>query len=1026
MNLIKYFFSTSFTGVLLLVFGITIGAATFIENDFGAIGAQSIVYRTTWFEVLLGIMTLNMIGVIITKKMWRREKWVNLLFHTAFIVILIGAAITRFFGEEGMMHIREGSSANSFVSEGTYIQGVILEGDEKKEFSEKVLFSVIKKNKFHKSIPLQNGELDIRLKHYIFNAKQVAEPDPENGVPILTVVTAGNGGREESFVRSGEYINVNGLPIGLNTPADKNAISFMETDSGLVMISPITINTMSMDTREQGVIEANTAVKAPFRHLLTVNGMNFVLKSYQPSATLRIVSSPAEPKTRTIDAVVLEVSTGNDAKDVVLTGSRGMIGKPAFLQVGNVNLQLSYGSKEVKVPFVVELKDFQLERYPGSNSPSSYASEVVVHDNEKSFPYRIYMNHVLDYRGYRFFQSSYDTDELGTVLSVNKDKPGTLVSYFGYLLLAFGLIAIVFSKRTRFHQLSGLIDRIHKKREKLAGVMVFLLFFAGGAARAQTYPEAPTKEQARAFGELIYQSSQGRMAPVHSLASDLLRKIYKTNKLGDYDADQVLLSMMSRPHEWHQVKMIKVGDKRLREILKIDGKYACFNDFFDVNGRYVLRDLVNAAYAKKPANQSTLDKEVIKVDERVNIAYMVYQGRLLRIFPVPNDPGHHWVSPVDDELYGLRGDDSLFVRKGLQQYLQSLTNGNNDLADEILKGIKKYQALYGSAVMPSPAKVKMEIMFNSWNIFEKLFPFYLLAGIILLIIQFVRVLKPRLKLKWPIRIIVGVIIAGFVVYTAGLAMRWYISGHAPWSNGYEAMIYIGWANMLAGLIFGRKSAMTLAVTSILTGIILFVAHLSFLDPQITNLVPVLKSYWLTIHVATITASYGFFALGALLAFVNLVTMIFKTKENNVRLSLSIKELTYVLEMALIVGIILLTIGNFLGGVWANESWGRYWGWDPKETWALASIIFYAFVLHMRLIPGFKSTYAFNLAALLAFASIIMTFFGVNYYLSGLHSYAAGDPVPIPSFVYYTIAVVAIVSITAYWRHNRLEKVNDAE
>lgn len=213
--------------------------------------------------------------------------------------------------------------------------------------------------------------------------------------------------------------------------------------------------------------------------------------------------------------------------------------------------------------------------------------------------------------------------------------------------------------------------------------------------------------------------------------------------------------------------------------------------------------------------------------------------------------------------------------------------------------------------------------------------------------------------------------------------------------------------------------MTLAVTAILSGIILFVAHLSFLDPQITNLVPVLKSYWLTIHVATITASYGFFALGALLAFVNLVTMIFKTPENNLRLSLSIKELTYVIEMTLTIGLMLLTIGNFLGGVWANESWGRYWGWDPKETWALASIVFYAFVIHMRFIPGMQSLFTFNFASLITFASIIMTFFGVNYYLSGLHSYAAGDPLPIPTFVYYTIAVVAIISLMAYWNNNRL-------
>jgi cytochrome c-type biogenesis protein CcsB len=234
------------------------------------------------------------------------------------------------------------------------------------------------------------------------------------------------------------------------------------------------------------------------------------------------------------------------------------------------------------------------------------------------------------------------------------------------------------------------------------------------------------------------------------------------------------------------------------------------------------------------------------------------------------------------------------------------------------------------------------------------------------------------------------------------------------------MIYIAWATLLAGLLFSRKSEMTLAVTSILSAIILMVAHLSWMDPEITNLVPVLKSYWLTVHVATIVASYGFLGLGALLAFVNLLSFIAKRKSNIDSLNLSIKELTYVIEMTLTFGLILLTIGNFLGGIWANESWGRYWGWDPKETWALASIIFYSFVLHMRFIPGLQSLYAFNLAALITFASILMTYFGVNFYLSGFHSYAAADPVPIPTFGYYTVAVIAVVALWAYFNNERLK------
>jgi cytochrome c-type biogenesis protein CcsB len=259
--------------------------------------------------------------------------------------------------------------------------------------------------------------------------------------------------------------------------------------------------------------------------------------------------------------------------------------------------------------------------------------------------------------------------------------------------------------------------------------------------------------------------------------------------------------------------------------------------------------------------------------------------------------------------------------------------------------------------------------------------------------------------------------------TFGLGLRWYISGHAPWSDGYESMIYIGWVTMLAGLLFSRRSKMTVAATTLLASIILFVAHLSWMDPEITNLVPVLKSYWLTIHVSVITASYGFLALGALLGFFNLILMILKSPKNRELMDEHIRELTAINERTLIVGLYMLTIGTFLGGVWANESWGRYWGWDPKETWALVSVLVYSFIAHMRYIPGLKSKFAYNLASVFGFFSILMTYFGVNYYLSGLHSYAKGDPVPIPDFVYYTLGVIILAVVWAYNNEHRLKNIN---
>ena len=307
--------------------------------------------------------------------------------------------------------------------------------------------------------------------------------------------------------------------------------------------------------------------------------------------------------------------------------------------------------------------------------------------------------------------------------------------------------------------------------------------------------------------------------------------------------------------------------------------------------------------------------------------------------------------------------------------------------------------------------------------FDRLFPIYLIAGFILLILIFVRLIKPNLNIKIVMRLILAVLIVSFIAHTISLGLRWYIAGHAPWSNGYEAMLYISWTIILAGILFARSSELAMATTAIFAGVTLFVAHLSWLDPQITSMVPVLKSYWLTIHVSIITASYGFLGLSTLLGFVSLIFyMMLGNEQRRERISINILESTRISEMAMIVGLSLLSIGNFLGGVWANESWGRYWGWDPKETWALVSILVYVFVTHMRFVSGMKSNFLFNAASVVAYSSIIMTYFGVNYYLSGLHSYAAGDPVPVPVWVYYAVAVVALSIALASRNKDKLIKV----
>jgi cytochrome c-type biogenesis protein CcsB len=410
---------------------------------------------------------------------------------------------------------------------------------------------------------------------------------------------------------------------------------------------------------------------------------------------------------------------------------------------------------------------------------------------------------------------------------------------------------------------------------------------------------------------------------------------------------------------------------------------------------------------------------------------MIFSGSYLKVLPIPNDANNTWISPQDLQRNPSIGLNNPFAQSFYSSYITALRTGLNtgnwNDANQLVDNLEQYQIANGSAVLPSKAKVSSEILLNDLSVFSRLSKSYGLLGLAFLTLVFMAVFKPQTNLHLYLKIFYIALWVAFAFHTIGLGLRWYVSGRAPWSNGYESMIYIAWTTTLAGLIFSRKSSGVLAATNVLSATILMVAGLSWLDPEITPLVPVLKSYWLTIHVSLEAGSYGFLMLGAIIGLLNLILISFANKNNGERIFKKVKEMTYISEMTLIGGLFMVSIGTYLGGVWANESWGRYWGWDAKETWALVTILVYAFILHMRFIPGLKSLYAFNVASLFGWATVLMTYFGVNYYLSGLHSYAAGDPVPIPDFVYYAVILLTFISLFAFWRYKicrkELQKVN---
>lgn len=1011
------------TGLLLLLFAIASGFATFIENDFGTLEAKARIYNARWFEVLLLLLAVNMAGSIFTHKMYRKEKWTILLFHVSFLVIFIGAALTRYVGYEGIMSIREGATSNELISDETYIR-LWAQDAEAKGYEEKQVFAAASfVDGFSTSVSAGSKDVDFEILEYYTKANETYT-EADGGVPMIWLVTSGNiSGRQNLYIKNGEQDLFNGYRFGFGIDIETIGIKFLEKDNELFMIPGDSVSFMNMMAGTTVMLSPNSVHPFQSGAVYKIGTVSFVLKQYFKSAKQTLISTDAKSG---MDAFVAKVSVGNKSEEVVVYGGKGFRPNYSELEIDGVNIQVSYGAKSIQLPFSLRLEEFQLERYPGSNSPSSYASEVVVLDPENNveMPHRIYMNHVLNYGGYRFFQSSYDQDEKGTVLSVNHDTSGTIITYIGYLLMTIGMFLTIFNKNSRFKALLRYSSKLRESR-KITPVLVLLLGTSLLFGSTNVYAdqgnanELPviSKDHASKFGKLLVQDKDGRIKPINTVASEVLRKVaYKLTYEG-MNPEQAFLGILVYPQKWQNAPFIKIGHPEVKEVIGIDGKRAAFNQIVNLNnGEYKLGEFVETAYAKKPSQQSKFDKEAMKVDERVNIFYMIYSQTFLTVFPIPGDEGHKWVNGISTVDFNNE-EEALFVKGIFSMYFdevrKAVESGNWSTADEYLGYIIQFQDKYGSLIAPSHAKVDQEILYNKINPFKRLAGYYGYIGFILIVLHFINILKPKINLKTVTRIASVLVILLFAMHTAGLAMRWYISGHAPWSNGYESLIYIGWATILSGVIFVKRSPVTLSVTALLTSLILAVAGMSWMDPEITNLVPVLKSYWLIIHVAIITASYGFLALGAMLGFFNLILMNLKTKNNFKRLDLTVTEIGYIIEMTMVVGLFMLTIGTFLGGVWANESWGRYWGWDPKETWALVTVLVYSFVAHMRFIPGFRGMFALSFASLISYSSVLMTYFGVNYYLSGLHSYAKGDPVPIPSFVYYTLIVIGVVGLMAF-------------
>jgi cytochrome c-type biogenesis protein CcsB len=1082
-KLASILFSTRLTGILFITYAVAMIVGTFMDRGMETSPtpySRYWIYDSWWFSAIHIFFVINFLGNIFRFKLLRKEKITTLIFHASFILILIGAGITRYISYEGVMPITEGSSENTFLSEKIYLEAFI-DGERngqpmRRTVEKELLLSSRLNNDFTWNTfynPSDDSKTDIEIKFNKFIAgAEDGFVEEVNGIWHLKVVETDGEKRHDHFLVEGELAKFHNILYAFNKPTE-GAINIGYDGKDYTIKTPFEGNVRVMATQTESGVVKDSVQALKLRALYNLQGILFVVPDQAIKGRTGIVEKEVKQKNDQ-NALFVDVTIGDEMKTVGLLGGKGWSNDKKLIEFKDYKLYLSYGSKDYPLPFSLKLNDFIAERYPGTeNSFSSFKSKLTVED-EAPFDYDIYMTHVLDHKGVRFFQASFEPDEETTILSVSHDFWGTWVTYIGYFLLYLGLMLILFDKGSRFGDLKRMLDKIKAKKAKLSLILLLFAFakaettiaqeintaavvvqdsigdtteavedVIGVRGSEQDHMTAPEKavldsiilanavpvEHASKFGRMVIQDDGGRMMPINTYSSLLLRKLTRRDTYAGLNADQVMLSMMENPQLWFWADLIylKKGNDSIRNIIGVPDDVIRFKlmDFITPQLTNKLDPFIAEAY--REATPTIIDKEFRDIHQRLALLNRALSGSILKVFPKPNDTNNKWRSYAELGESGYKGMDSLYSKQIIPLYLGKLQEarqtGDYSKADELLFSIGKFQERFGAAIMPSDQKIEAEIYYSKHDPFKKLYWMYMLAAVFMMIFVIIHIFYENRFVNAMTKVGAMVVLILFLLHTGSLIWRWYISGHAPWSDAYESVLFVAWATMFFGLAFGRKSMLTIASTTFVAGFILWAASMNYMNPEIANLQAVLNSYWLMIHTAVIVASYGPFILGTVLGFVALMLMIFTTKENKERMDLNIKELTVINEMALTVGMVLLAIGTFLGGQWANESWGRYWGWDPKETWALISLIVYAFVIHMRLIPGLRGRWTFNMMSIFALSFILFTWFGVNYYLSGLHAYQSGGDIALPKII-TSVAVYVVLgffSWRAYKKHYRKGK-----
>ena len=631
--------------------------------------------------------------------------------------------------------------------------------------------------------------------------------------------------------------------------------------------------------------------------------------------------------------------------------------------------------------FKVSLKHFNVVNYPGTDAPMDYVTTLTAKtkgsaeskNSDNTQEIKVSMNNIGSYHGYRFIQSGYDSDMQGTTLGVYYDPWGIGITYVGYALLFVSLIITMFSKKTR-------IRHLYRKALSLQGAkaraVTVLLAIAACMPSAQAQEMVKIDADiANDFGKIcvLYNS---RITPINTVATDFVTKLCGKPTWEGLSANQVFAGWIFDIPYWETVKMIEIKEKKAQELLGINGKWASFADFWDSYNNYKLDAPLKSAYKN---GDTKLQKQLRDADEKFNIIRMLYGGEMLKMFPYTNKQGHiQWFAP-GQPLGNLKLDEQelVFIKRSMDYLAESIIMGDKGRAEEIAQKIYSYQHVRGKAVVPTKFRIYTEIGYNTINTQHWPIMLYLALSLVLAIVSTVSLNDKKLMKAHRVSSVLAWVM--LIHTTVLLTLRWYVSGHLPMSNGYETMQFMAWATLIVTLIMQKRFLPIKQFGPLLSAFALLVAMITDGNPQITQLMPVLQSPLLSVHVMVIMFSYALFGLMALIGLQGLIAHHRKQEEKE-------QQLAALSQFLLYPAVALIAIGIFIGAIWANVSWGRYWSWDSKETWALITMLIYSAPLHAD-IKWLRKAQHMHIYMLLAFLSVLMTYFGVNYFLSGMHSYA---------------------------------------